>query len=134
MKKILIFGGIIIVIFIALFFLTKENNSDEDNLYQNQISVSDLKRTLKNKENVMVYFYQTDCIHCKRVSPVVIPMAKEMGIDLKVLNLQESPSGWDEFYIQGTPSIVVYDKGKELKRIEGEYSEEQFKEWFRENK
>lgn len=45
-----------------------------------------------------------------------------MDIDLKQLNLQEDTAGWDEFKIEGTPTIVyckikVQTSAKNLYRV-----------------
>ena len=131
MKKLLLISLIIVALFVALFFLTK--SSDSDNLYNNSISFDQLKKSLANNENLLVYFYQTDCMYCKKTTPIVVPMAEKMGIDLKVFNLQEDISGWEQFDIKGTPTIVNYKNGKEFSRIHGQQSEEEFQKWFSEN-
>ncbi len=53
---------------------------------------------------------------------------------MEVINLEENPEGWKEFNIEGTPTIVNYKNGKEINRIEGEESEEIFKDWFNKSK
>jgi thiol-disulfide isomerase/thioredoxin len=150
LKKLLIFGGIIVVLFAAIAFLTayeqKEAVKDnpyhkkelhpltvdqlDDPNYQNIILPDELEQKLKNKETVTVYFYRPDCPHCQRTTPIVVPLAKQMGIDLKMFNLLEFEDGWDKYHIEGTPTLIHYEKGKEVKRIDGYHDEAVFRNWF----
>lgn len=130
MKKMIMLSVIVItfsIIFIMFDFGKKTKDSE------NQISVEKLQNDLLKKEDYFVYFYQTDCLACKETSPIVVPMAKEMNIDLKKLNLQEDAAGWKEFEIKGTPTIVYFKNGKEENRIFAKQSEKAFKQWFEKN-
>lgn len=136
MKKITIFSFIFIIFLIILFIFTnkKETKTNITNNIQNEIKVNELQNNLLKQDEKFVYFYQTNCSYCKKVSPIVIPIAKKLNIDMKMLNLEEEQNGWNFFKIQGTPTIVHYKDGKEIDRIEGEYKEEEFKKWFNKNK
>ena len=154
MKKVIIFLAVIIVLFVAVGFLTKMQNEQkvseenpydkeklhpetiaqlEDPNYQNLILPEDLKKKLDNKEDVTVYFYSPTCSHCQRTTPVVAPLAKDMKVDLVQYNLLEFDNGWDQYLITETPTIVQYKDGKEVNRITGYQNEDVFKQWFNEN-
>ncbi|WP_163093572.1 thioredoxin family protein [Bacillus cereus] len=135
MKKIIILSFITIatLIFIFIFTNKKEKITITTNNMQNEIKVNELQNNLLKKDEKLVYFYQTNCSYCKKVSPIIIPMAKELDIDMKTLNLEKEPNGWNLFKIEGTPTIIHYKNGKEIDRIEGEYKEEEFKIWFQKN-
>ncbi|PFL19666.1 thiol reductase thioredoxin [Bacillus cereus] len=135
MKKIIILSFITIttLIFIFIFTNKKEKITITTNNMQNEIKVNELQNNLLKKDEKFVYFYQTNCSYCKKVSPIIIPMAKELDIDMKTLNLEKEPNGWNLFNIEGTPTIIHYKNGKEIDRIEGEYKEEEFKIWFQKN-
>ncbi|MFD0772114.1 thioredoxin family protein [Bacillus sp. CGMCC 1.60114] len=137
MKKMFLFGGIVVALLIAIFAVTNAEQKQENatDYYTNKISLEDLRKNVTEKKDQTIYFYQTDCPHCKRVSPIVIPMAKDMNIDMKVIDLENEPNAvWDEFKITGTPTIIRFKEGKEVSRIEGEESKDKFKEWFTANK
>lgn len=102
----------------------------DDPNYQNLILPDELEKKLKNKETVTVYFYSPICPHCQKTTPIVVPLAKKMGIDLKMFNLLEFEDGWDKYHIEGTPTLVHYEKGKEVKRIDGYHEEAVFRNWF----
>ncbi|GER65846.1 thioredoxin [Weizmannia acidilactici] len=154
MKKIILFLAIIIVLFAGIAGITKyqQNKQKKHNpyagaksvselstatrdqldnpLYQNIILPKQLQSDLKAGKDVTVYFFMPTCPHCKRTTPVVSPVAKDMGIDLKEFNLTEFESGWDEYKIKATPTIVHYKDGKEAARIVGEHTKQEFRQWF----
>ncbi|PEZ07537.1 thiol reductase thioredoxin [Bacillus sp. AFS018417] len=135
MKKMFLFGGIVVVLLIAIFAVTKVEQKQENktDYYTNKISLEDLQKNVKEKKDQTIYFYQTNCVHCQKVSPIIVPMAKDMNIDMKVIDLEKYPTGWDEFKITGTPTIIRFKEGKEVSRIEGEQPKDKFKEWFTAN-
>ncbi|HFJ9283465.1 TPA: thioredoxin family protein [Bacillus toyonensis] len=150
MKKMLIFGGIIIALFAAIFAVTQmeEKNAstsqkidnatgsqtDGSDYYTNKISLSDLQKNLKEKKEETVYFYQTSCVHCQKLSPVVVPMAKDLNVDMKVMDIEKLDAPWDEYKIQGTPTIIHFKDGKEVSRISGEQPKDKLKEWLEQTK
>lgn len=154
MKKVLIFLGIIIVLFIALALLTNMNNSKkvsennpygkdslepetidllDDENYQNIILPEELEKKLADQEDVTVYFFASDCIYCKEATPILTPMAEELGIDLVQYNVLEFKQGWNDFQIQSTPTIVQFKNGEEVARIVGLQEEDVYRQWLTEN-
>ncbi len=154
MKKAIIFLGIIIVLFGALAFVTNLSNSEkaegnpygkdsldpatidqlDDPLYQNQILPDELDKKLSNEDDAFVYFYSPTCIHCKNTSPILVPLAEDMDIDLKKYNVLEFEQGWNDYQIESTPTLVRFKDGKEVDRIVGTQTEETFKQWVEQNK
>ncbi|KEK24229.1 thioredoxin family protein [Bacillus gaemokensis] len=138
MKKMLIFGGIIIVLFAAIFAVTKMESKNvakkEDSYYTNKISSSDIRKNNEEKKEQTVYFYQTGCHYCEKVSPIVVPMAKDMSVDMKVIDILNDNQTWDDYKIEGTPTIIHFKDGKEVSRINGEQPKDAFEKWFKENK
>lgn len=146
MKKMILFGSIIIVLFVAIFVVTKieeKNDSTKQKIesntsskksdadyYTNKISLVDLQRDLAEKKEEIVYFYQTSCVHCQKLSPIIVPMAKDLHIDMKVMDIEELDTPWYEYKIAGTPTIIYFKDGKESKRISGNHSSIDFKKWF----
>ncbi|MGP4106605.1 thioredoxin family protein [Virgibacillus sp. L01] len=153
-KKMLIILASILVLFIALYFVIdykndqamgdNENPYGKDNLhqatidqldnpdYQNQITPDKLEEKLDNGEDVTVYFYDPTCPHCKRTTPILAPLAEEMGVDMKKLNVLEFEAAWNNYSIQSTPTLVHFEDGKEVDRVNGSQSEEIFRAFFNE--
>lgn len=141
MKKMLIFIIAILSMFALVIILTnretkneKTTSTEQVNYYKNQITPEQLQEDLSNHKEKIVYFYKTTCPHCLRVSPIVVPMAENMKINMQVLNLEEYKQGWDMFQIKGTPTTISYKDGKEVNRILGEQSLQTFQTWFKNNK
>lgn len=103
-----------------------------DPLYDNQILPDDLKTRLENQEDLYVYFFSPTCEHCVATTPVLVPIAKDMNIDMKKHNLLEFTSSWDAYQIAATPTLVHYKGGKEVARLEGGRDGELWKKWFEE--
>ncbi|MFC9599082.1 thioredoxin family protein [Peribacillus butanolivorans] len=153
MKKMLIFLVIIVALFVILGVLTnlkKEEKSKgnpygkehlksatvdqlDDPNYQNLILPEELENDLQDKEEMTVYFYSPTCTHCQKTTPIVAPLAEEMGIDLVQYNLLEFEQGWSDYGIKSTPTIVHFKNGKEQERIVGYNEEQTFKKWFEDN-
>jgi thioredoxin 1 len=149
-KKVIIFLVVIIALFGALAFVTSYSNQQasvgnpfgkselnpatiaqlEDPNYQNQILPEDLKEKIDNNDGVTVYFYSPTCPHCKATSPVIVPMADELGLDLPLFNLLEFDNGWKEYGITSTPTVIRFEDGKEVSRVEGKVSDGEFRSWF----
>lgn len=142
MKKMMIFGGVLLLIFGALAFVVNYQNSQklagkdnpygtddleqatidqlDNELYQNQILPDELEEKLENGEDVTVYFYSPTCIHCQRTTPELVPLAEQYGIDVVKLNLLEFEAEWGKYNIEGTPTIIHFENGEEAARLHGE--------------
>ncbi|MGM8212049.1 thioredoxin family protein [Virgibacillus sp. W0430] len=152
-KKMLGLLAVLIVLFIALFFVNDYKNKQalqgndnpygkdnlrqetidqlDDPLYKNQIIPEELDKSLANGDDVTVYFYSPTCVYCQRTTPVVVPLTEELGVDMKKMNLLEFDK-MEEYEIEGTPTIVHYEDGKEVGRISGERPEADFQQFFEE--
>ncbi|WP_062048340.1 co-chaperone YbbN [Bacillus sp. JCM 19034] len=149
MKKVVIFLLIVIAIFGALAIVnhistsqkvegnpygkTNLNPATIDQLdnptYQNIILPDDLEIAINNGESMTVYFFQPTCPACVATSPIIVPMAEELGIDLKLYNLLEFEDGWIDYDIAATPTVVHFENGEEVSRI-GYVEEDLYQEWF----
>ncbi|KAA0768158.1 MULTISPECIES: thioredoxin family protein [Bacillus cereus group] len=140
MKKMIIFASICLLLFITFLIITnKENNTSskavtKNDYYKNKITIDQLENDISNNKEKVIYFYQTTCFHCKLVSPIIVPMAEDMNINMQVIDLETYKEGWDKFKITGTPTVIHYKKGKEIDRIEGEQEETTFRKWFKKQK
>ncbi|UJL47581.1 thioredoxin family protein [Virgibacillus sp. NKC19-16] len=151
-KKLFIFGGIIIVLFVALFFVTNYQNNqtveNEDNpygttdleqgtidqlddpLYDNQVMPDELSETVESGEEATVYFYSPDCAYCQQTTPYLAPLAEDMEVDLKKFNLLEFGQESLAYGIESTPTVVHYENGEEVSRLVGQHPEEEYEAFF----
>ena len=145
MKKLLIFGAIILILFGGLAFVTSYQNNQQaegnvygksdlkpatidqldDPNYQNIILPDELESKLDNKEDAIVYFFSPECSHCKATTPVLMPVADDVGVEIDQFNLLEYEDAWNQYGITGTPTLVHFQDGKEVARAEGGNTDEE---------
>ncbi|EJL41624.1 thioredoxin [Brevibacillus agri] len=106
----------------------------KDPLYDNLIMPEELKQKIESKEDLFVYYYSPLCEHCRATTPVLVPIVKDMQIDMKKHNLLEFNASWDEFQIEFTPTLVHYKDGKEVARLVGGHEADEWKKWLEEQK
>jgi len=148
MRKILIFGAIILVLFGSLAFATTYQNKQaaegniygknnlhpatieqlDDPDYQNIILPNELEKKLENGKDAYVYFYSPTCTYCKATTPILMPVADEVGVEINQLNLLEYEDAWNQYRIEATPTLIQFKDGKEVARIEGANTEDFFRE------
>lgn len=112
------------IILISLGGLKEKNES-------NSMTPSELVTAIDSEDDILVYFYQTDCVYCKQAKPILDSIVGEMEIELENFNLQEYTTEWEQFKITGTPTLVHYRNGAEVSRIDGLREEEDYREWFK---
>lgn len=101
-----------------------------DPLYQNIILPDELADRLNKQEDLFVYFFSPVCPHCKNTTPVLAPIAKEFGVDMKMYNVLEFEQGWQDYKIDGTPTLVHFVNGAEQSRVVGAVPADEFRRWF----
>lgn len=151
----MIFIVVLVVLFAGLYFVVQYKNNqaigDSDNPYgktdlhqatidqlddpnyQNQILPEELSEKIESGDPVTVYFYDPTCPHCQRTTPILVPLADELGIDVKKLNVLEFQDAWNKYGIEGTPTIIHFENGEEVARISGGQTEESLRAFFKEN-
>lgn len=153
-NKMLIIIGAIVVLFGALYFVVDAKNKQkigenenpygktnlkqstidllDSPLYQDQIIPDDLEKALEDEKDMTVYFFSPDCEFCKIATPVLMPVVEDLDIDMKKLNLLEFGNAMRTYNITGTPTLVHYENGEEVARINGARDEEEFRAFFNE--
>ncbi|WP_017727632.1 thioredoxin family protein [Halalkalibacterium ligniniphilum] len=153
MKKVIIFGGIVVLLFVSLAVVstmqqTKKAEGNpfgkstlhpatidimDDPNYQNVILPDELEERLTNGDDVTVYFYSSTCSFCKETTPRLAPLAQQMDVDLVQYNLLEFEQGWSDYNLQSTPTVVHYQNGKEVARVVGSAQNEEYAMFFSEH-
>lgn len=153
MKKLLIIGGIIVVIFGLIVFLS--NQSDQAKLKDNPYGTEDLNKATidlignKNYKNIILpedlfekidsgepvtaYFFSPDCPFCMEMTPRMMPIADEMGVHVYQYNMMEFKDAATEKYgIESWPTLVHFRDGKEVGRMSGAQPDENIRMFFEE--
>lgn len=155
-KMIYVYIGIIVVLFGAIVFLNNNETTNalyekpvsklnpatrellDDPNYQNIILPAELDKKIADKETFFVYLFASDCGYCRETTPELMPLAKELGIDLLQFNLREFQPYFDKLNVEYTPTLAYYKDGVEADRIEGGlaaegtqgYTLDDFKQFF----
>ncbi|MGE7667785.1 thioredoxin family protein [Ureibacillus composti] len=152
MKKLGIIGGVVVVLFIVIILLTNLSNKDKlennpygtNNLYQSTIDLLDdenyqniilpdaLEEKIASGEPVTAYLFSPECPHCKNMTPKLMPIADEMGVEIDQLNILEYKAGWDDYNVEATPTLIHFKDGKEVNRLVGDAPEETIRQFFNE--
>jgi thioredoxin 1 len=150
MKKLLIIGGAIIAIFVLIIVLNNQSNKTklennaygtnnleqstidqlDDPNYQNIILPDALSEKIASGEPVTAYFFSPLCQYCKQMTPVLMPVASEMGVDIVQYNLLEFEKGWQDYLIEATPTMIHFEGGKEVSRTVGAQPKENIEAFF----
>lgn len=150
MKKLLIFGGIIVAVFVLIFVLNSQKNKDalannpydtddleqstidliDDPNYQNIILPEELEKQIATGEPVTAYFFSPECVHCKEMTPRLTPLAEKNDIEIVKYNVLEYEKGWNDYRIEATPTMIHFKDGKEVERVTGAIPNEQIQGFF----
>ena len=142
--------GVIVLLFVALFVANnyktnkKLNANDnpydktdlrqetidllDDPLYNNIIVPDDLMEEVDSGNPLTVYYFSPTCTYCQKTTPVLVPIAEDMDVDMKKLNTLEY--GMKPFNIEATPTLIHYDNGEEVARLVGQQEEKVYRDFF----
>ncbi|MGH2319214.1 thioredoxin family protein [Planococcus sp. SE5232] len=150
MKKLLIIAGIVVVVFAGIIFLTNQANNEklannpydtedleqatidqlDDENYQNIVVPAELEEQIASGDPTTVYFFSPTCQYCQQTTPVLMPVAEEMDIDVLQYNLLEYEQGWQQYLIEATPTLIHYENGEEVSRWVGAQPKENIEQFF----
>ncbi|GGG15282.1 thioredoxin family protein [Paenibacillus abyssi] len=157
-KKLYIYILIVIALFGTIFFLNQSNKNElydkpvsdlnpatrailDDPNYQNIILPAELESKVDSNEGSFVYFFASDCGFCAQTTPVLMPLAEDLGIDLPQFNLREFEDHFRKYAINYTPTLAYFKDGVEVARLEGGistngssgYTEQNYIDFFNEH-
>ncbi|MEG0384714.1 thioredoxin family protein [Solibacillus cecembensis] len=150
MKKLALFGGIIVILFVAIIVLTNMSNEEKlkdnpygtkdlkqstidqlsDKNYQNIILPDELAKKIESGEGVVGYFFSPECSHCKNYTPKLMKIAEELDVKVNQLNVLEYPEQWEKYALEATPTLIYFEDGKEYARSTGDAPDETTKQFF----
>ena len=84
---------------------------------------------LKSSNKVMIDFNAKWCAPCLKMKPYLLKLQAEMKDQIKIVQLDadENKTIVEQLKLDGLPTIIVYEKGKEVWRNVGYISEEDLK-------
>ena len=150
MKKLVIIGAAVVLLFAAIIVLTNMSNSDKmkdnpydtDNLqqstidllddenYQNIILPDDLQAKIESGEGVFAYMFSPECGHCMNFTPKLMNVAEQEDIQIDQLNVLEYQNAWTTYQLEYTPTLIYFENGEEVTRLYGDQEEESVRQFF----
>ncbi|MEH7462228.1 thioredoxin family protein [Bacillus thuringiensis] len=135
-----------IVLLIVLFVNNKPANVREKTAPQeqqkqkdpqvptdNELSNNNLHDLVASNKDVFVYFYQPKCHYCVEASKVLKPIVVSENMKLYQFDLskEENMENWEKYAIKGTPTIIKFKDGKEISRLQGFGSNDDYKSFLK---
>lgn len=85
-----------------------------------------------NGKKVLVDFFATWCGPCKMLGLVMEKFDKKDIIPIIKVDVDEAQELSSKYKIFSVPTLIIFEDGKELKRISGFMSEEELEKWVSE--
>ncbi len=82
-----------------------------------------------NGKKVLVDFFATWCGPCKMLGLVMEKFDKKDIISIIKVDVDEAQELSSKYKIFSVPTLIIFEDGKELKRISGFMSEEELEKW-----
>jgi len=79
---------------------------------------------MKSTDTVLVDFYADWCGPCKMVAPILEEMAREGIVQVAKVNVDQQPKLAERFGILSIPTMIVFQDGKEKKKLIGARSKQ----------
>jgi len=79
---------------------------------------------IKSTETVLVDFYADWCGPCKMVAPILEEIAQEGIVQVAKVNVDQQPKLAERFGILSIPTMIVFQDGKEKKKLIGARSKQ----------
>lgn len=83
---------------------------------------------------VLVEFYSDSCIPCKQMSPILTRLEEEFHEHIKIVkvNVNFDIDLAEQYGVMGSPSFLVFVKGKVIKHRHGLKREDEIRGWIKE--
>jgi thioredoxin len=89
----------------------------------------DYQKLITSDKKVLVNFSAVWCAPCQKMKPYILKLQEELKDQIKIVRLDadENKALVDGMKIDGLPTIIVYDNGKEVWRNIGYITEEELR-------
>jgi thioredoxin 1 len=83
------------------------------------IDNNNFEQSIKSHKVILVDFWAEWCRPCKMFSPILDEISKEYSLWIGKINADENKEKAAEYDIVSLPTTIVFENGKEVKRILG---------------
>lgn len=95
----------------------------DDKNYQNIVSPNVLSKKIQSGKPVFAYLFSPECPHCQNFTPNLMKKSKALNVYIDQLNILEYNEAGNTYKVEGTPTLIYFNKGKEVNRLVGDYSD-----------
>ena len=90
-----------------------------------EISSSELKKSIENRETFIVEFSAGWCHPCKLLNPILEELSKEYGsISFYKVDVDSNNDVLDDYTVGAVPTMIFYGNGEKLSRMTGYHKKE----------
>lgn len=116
-------------IFLLGIFTFSELNAQEAKSNIKELTESNFNTSIK-KGLVLVDFYADWCRPCKMMQPILEDVATEYNSQITItkINIDNNKNISSKYNVTGIPCMILFENGKEVKRIVGYHEKEQLLE------
>ncbi|QQD85116.1 MULTISPECIES: thioredoxin family protein [Jeotgalicoccus] len=139
--------ALIVVVFIAIFIVVSNQSSDPESLsesgyypytdkepdelsgptidtldnedYQSNKTPAEVEEIVNSGEGEFVYFWSPTCVHCQEATPMLTDALDNIDNEVTQLNVLEYDQAWETYGINATPTLIYFEDGEEVERLEG---------------
>jgi thioredoxin 1 len=115
--RLIVYVSIFVALLVGLYVLNELKPGFPD------ITPKQLDARLEKKESFFIYFFRPTCPHCAVTTPKLIPLAKQYNVRIEKLDGDKYGEDLDQYNIDGFPTVVFYEKGVEVERVNGELND-----------
>lgn len=84
-----------------------------------EINDQNFDKTLTLHNVLVVDFWATWCRPCKMFSPILEEISKENNIWIAKIDVDQNPIQASKYSITSVPTTIIFENGKEVKKILG---------------
>ena len=116
-------------IFLLGIFTFSELNAQEAKSNIKELTESNFNTSIK-KGLVLVDFYADWCRPCKMMQPILEDVATEYNSQITItkVNIDNNKNISSKYNVTGIPCMILFENGKEVKRVVGYHEKEQLLE------
>ena len=116
-------------IFLLGIFTFSELNAQEAKSNIKELTESNFNTSIK-KGLVLVDFYADWCRPCKMMQPILEDVATEYNSQITItkINIDNNKNISSKYNVKGIPCMILFENGKEVKRVVGYHEKEQLLE------